>query len=120
MTDNQKMNRSKKQALPHLIACKNYKEASEKIGISVSQIYEWLKDPEFKSELERQRNALFDSAIDSLKAHSVRAAEVLAELLESENEVIRRGAANDILNHVLENKKKDHENRILALEEANR
>lgn len=40
-----------------------------------------------------------------LKMNTTKAAEALGELLSSPNELIRRGTANDILNHVVKFRK---------------
>lgn len=47
-----------------------------------------------------QRYALIAEATAKLKTNTVKAADALAELLESNNEMVKRGAANDILNNV--------------------
>jgi transposase-like protein len=115
---NEKMERSKQHAIPFLVKCKSHAEAAREIGVSEKQIYEWLKDPEFKAEIERQRNELTEFAINILRTNVSKAAQALADLVSSENEVVRRGACNDILDHLLRFKEKDHEARILALEEG--
>ncbi len=118
MKDYDKKQRSQQKAIPYLLSCKSYAQAAKKIGISENQIYDWLKDPEFKSELEKQRNQITEEAINILKMNTTKAAEALSELLSSSNEVVKRGAANDILSHVVKFREmQDFENRIIRLEE---
>jgi hypothetical protein len=120
MKDNEKMKRSQQMAMPYLISCKSYTEAAAQIGVSVTQIYEWLKEPEFKMELDKQRNEVVDHAICTLKLNTTKAAETLVELLQCENNSIRRGVANDILDHVMSFiELKELEARIKLLEDKN-
>jgi len=118
MKDYDKKLRSQQKALPYLVSCKSYAQAAKEIGVSENQIYEWLRDPEFKSEIEKQRNQVTKTAINILKMNTTKAAETLGELLFSSNELVKRGAANDILNHVGKFQElQELENRIASLEE---
>jgi hypothetical protein len=111
--------RSQQKAIPYLLSCKSYTQAAIEIGVSENQLYEWLRDPEFKSELEKQRNQVTEAAINILKMNTTRAAETLGALLTSANELVQRGAANDILNHVARFREtQELEHRIAVLEEA--
>ena len=121
MKDYDKKQRSQQKAIPYLLSCKSYAQAAKEIGISENQIYDWLRDPEFKSELEKQRNQVTEEAINILKMNTTKAAEALGELLDSSNEAIKRGAANDVLNHVVKFRgMQEFENRINRLEETTR
>ena len=70
MEVNDKTLRSRQKAIPYLLACKSYAQAAKEIGISTVQIFEWLKDPEFKAELEHQRNQVTEAAINILKMNT--------------------------------------------------
>lgn len=119
MKPNGKQARSKQKAIPFLLSCKDYSQASKEIGVSESQIFEWLKDPEFKAELDSLRNEIIEEAVNILKSSTVKAVTALRDLLDSSNEVVRRGVANDILNHVVKFKElQEFENRLTALEVA--
>lgn len=121
MKDYDKKQRSQQKAIPYLLSCKSYAQAAKEIGISENQLYEWLRDPEFKSELEKQRNQVTEAAINILKMNTTKAAEALSELLSSSNELVKRGVANDILNHVVKFREmQEFENRIAVLEETTR
>lgn len=89
-----------RQAIIALVNCPTIAEAARQLNIAESCIYSWLQQGHFKEELEHQRNALIAEATAKLKANTVKAADALAELLGSNNEMVKRGVANDILNHV--------------------
>ncbi len=118
MKDYDKKQRSQQKAIPYLLSCKSYAQAAKEIGISENQLYEWLRDPEFKAELEKQRNQVTEDAINILKMNTSKAAEALGELLSSSNDTVKRGAANDILNQVVRFKEiQEFEKRLDALEQ---
>ena len=74
MKDYDKKLRSQQKALPYLLSCKSYAKAAKEIGVSENQIYDWLRDPEFKSELEKQRNQVTEEAINILNSPYAREA----------------------------------------------
>jgi len=109
------------RAIPFLLSSSTITAAAKQANISTAQIYEWLKDPEFKGELERQRSQMLEDAINRLKFGMTKAADTLVALLDSDNEMVKRGASNDILGHVARFKEiQDLEERILVLEQSNR
>ena len=55
--------------------------AAEKAEVSRATVYRWLSDADFAAELKKKRDAMLDSAIESVKSHSVRAADTLAKIL---------------------------------------
>ena len=71
--------------------------AAEKAETSRSTVYRHLNDPVFAAELAKRRNAMLDSAVDSLKTHSGRAADALGGLLDTSDGRLRRQAAKDVL-----------------------
>jgi hypothetical protein len=71
--------------------------AAEKAETSRSTVYRHLNDPVFAAELAKRRNAMLDSAVDSLKTHSGRAADTLGALLDTSDGRLRRQAAKDVL-----------------------
>ncbi len=112
-----KADRAKEQALLVLVTTPNYTEAAKVLGISPPTIYEWLKDPVFSQELNRRRNQLVEESLDRLKNYVNKSAETLGALLDDANPQIRRGAANDILNHVMKFKEViEIEQRLNAIE----
>lgn len=116
-----KQQRSKETALPILATCANYSEAARQIGCSREEIYAWLKDPEFKAELERLRTDIVNDAISQLKNNATKATNTLVNLLEDESSQVRLKAANDILNHLGRFMElRELETRLKALEDATR
>ena len=95
-----KTTRSKMKALPILATTPNYSEAARLIGCSHEQIYSWLRDEEFKAELEKLRSHLVNDAISKMKGYVTKAVDTLAALMDDESSQVRRAACNDILNHV--------------------
>ena len=93
--------------------------AAERAGISRSTIFEYLKDPEFRGELERARAAAFNGGLSTIKGGTEKAAHVLLALLESRNETTRRRTAETILSFALKiYEGRDLEERLRALEAA--
>lgn len=104
MTKNDTFNLStrQQQALPLFASNLTIEEACERAGISRNTFYEWLKEPQFKLELDRLRNEIVNDAINYLKSTTTKAARTLANLLEREdNPSVQRAAANDVLGHVM-------------------
>ncbi len=65
-------------------------------------IHRWLRNsPEFREELDRRREEVVESALSSFKSYVLKAVATLGELLDSEDEKVRRAASKDILAHVL-------------------
>lgn len=116
-----KQQRSKEQALPILAMNANYSEAARLIGCSRDEIYEWLKDPAFRTELEYLRTDIVNDAISQLKTHATKATNTLVALLDDKRPQIKLKAANDILNHLGRFMElRELETRLKALEEAAR
>ena len=104
MTESDKLSLSKRQtqALPIFASNLTIEEACERAGISRNTFYEWLKEPQFKLELERLRNEIVNEAVNHLKITSTKAARTLADLLErGDSPTVQRAAANDVLGHVM-------------------
>ena len=104
MTESDKLSLSKrqKQALPIFASNLTIEEACERAGISRNTFYEWLKEPQFKLELDRLRNEIVNEAVNHLKITSTKAAKTLGDLLERDDSpTVQRAAANDVLGHVM-------------------
>ena len=54
------------KAIPLLIAGRTITEGCEKAGIERTVYYDWLEQPEFKAELDRQRDEAAKMAFDTL------------------------------------------------------
>lgn len=89
------------QVLPHLLESPSYEAAARQSGISAKQIYEWLKEPLFSKELQRQRNELFRRSIEALKAASRKAIQTMIDLLDEKDARIRLSASEKVLSNAL-------------------
>jgi phage terminase small subunit len=88
-----------------------------KAGVSKTSFYDWLRQPHFKAEIERQRREVTKEAFDNLKAATSEAVVVLRELLKSFDESIRLRTAQTILESVLKAMEiEEVESRIIKLE----
>ena len=96
------LSKRQKQVLPIFASNLTIEEACEHAGISRNTFYEWLKDPQFKLELDRLRNEIVNEAVNHLKITSTKAARTLTDLLERDDSpTVQRSAANDVLGHVM-------------------
>jgi len=118
MESDTKLKRSQIQALPVLAASPNYTQAARTLGVSTETIYAWLKDAQFKKELDRLRNEIVEDSVAKMKGYTSKAVDTLGLLLEDVNPAIRRGVANDLLSHVTKFMElQEFERRLCALEE---
>ena len=114
-----KQERIKESALVILATSPSRAEAARILGVDPSTIYDWLKDEEFSAKLEQTRNLIVSDAISTLKSHTTKAVDTLAALLDDESSQIKRGTANDILNHVMKfNELQEIEARLRVLEKT--
>jgi len=101
------------KVIPLLVASLTYTEACEKASINRSTLYEWLKMPEFKAEVERQRSRIAEQAFGILTQNMTRAAETLACLLDDSDKRLKRFAAKDIIEYFIKHKEvEDLEKRL--------
>ena len=113
-----KLTARQSKAIPIIIDSASYTEAAQKAGISRKTLWQWLKDPQFAAELDRQRREVVSEAFGILSQSITKAVETLAKLLDSEDERTKRLTANDIIGHILPHKEVDElENRITAIEQ---
>jgi hypothetical protein len=86
--------------------------------VSRDTLYGWLKDPAFKTELERQRSELVAQGFALLSQSVAKAVETLVGLLDGSDGRLKRLAAKDILDqHVKFRELGDLTRRIEAIEE---
>ncbi len=104
--------------LPILLASPTYAEACRKGRVSRDTLYEWLKDPAFKSELDRQRDELVAQGLALLSQSVTKAVETLVSLLDGSDGRLQRLAAKDILDqHQKFREMDDLTRRIEAIED---
>jgi hypothetical protein len=84
------------KAIPHIMACPTYTEGCEKAGINKTTLYKRLKEPEFKAELDKQRDEVAAGAFGVLSQGLTKAVETLVGLLDTRDDRLKRLTAKDI------------------------
>ena len=84
-------------AIPILAAEPTVEQGAEKAGVARKTVFQWLRDPAFKEELDRQRRELAQGALDQLKVNAPKAVETLVGLLDATRDSIKLRAAMGIL-----------------------
>ncbi len=85
-------------ALPFILSNASVSDASKLSGVSEKQIWEWIKQDDFRSELYRQKNNIIAKVTNTLQSSSLRAAQVLIDIMENgKTDTIRHRAAVDLL-----------------------
>ena len=118
MDGNEKLTVKQARVIPYLLAAPSVEQGCKRARVSKAAVYGWLKEDTFRLELKRQRDAVIERALDSLKANISKATETLVKLLDSDKEAIQARAAEDIVEFTqkaIENE--ELEKRIAALEE---
>ena len=95
------------KAIPHLVSCPTYTEGCEKAGINKTTFYKWLKEPEFKAELDRQRDEITAEAFGILSQSLTQAVEALVTLLDNKDDRLKRLTAKDIIDFIIRHKENE-------------
>ena len=108
------------RAILAVLESRSIEEACRKTGISKTLYYRWLRDdPGFADALRNRRDAAGAEALERLQRGLSIAVDVLVDLLASENEWVRRIAANDVISRFLKAKELGElEERLGRLESA--
>jgi hypothetical protein len=105
------------KAIPHIVACPTYTEGCEKAKLNRATFYEWLKEPEFKAELEKQRDEVAGEAFGVLSQGLTKAVETLVGLLGSKDDRLKRLTAKDIIDFIIRHKEtEDLDKRLTEVE----
>lgn len=72
------------QALVALLSSPSVKRAAERCDVSERTLFNYLEDERFVSELKKRQDQLLEAVTMSLTGLTVRACEVLAEVMDSE------------------------------------
>ena len=106
------------KAIPIIVASPTYIEGCEKAKLNRTTFYEWLKNPEFKVELNRQRDDVATEAFGILSQSLTKAIETLVDLLNHKDDRLKRLTAKDIIEYILKHKEvEDLEKRLTAIEQ---
>jgi hypothetical protein len=115
--DEAKLTDRQLKAIPHLVSCPTYTEGCEKAGINKTTFYKWLKESEFKAELDRQRDEIAAEAFGVLSQSLTQAVEVLVGLLDNEDDRLKRLTAKDIIDFIIRHKEnEDLDERLTEIE----
>ncbi len=105
------------KAIPILVACSTYTEGCKKAKVNRTTLYEWLSNPAFRAELEKQQKAVSQQALGMLSQNITAAIERLAGLIDDEDKRLGRMAAKDIVEYHLKLVEfQGLENRLAAIE----
>jgi phage terminase small subunit len=112
------LNARQRRAIPFIVSSPTVTEGVNKAGVNPKTFYQWLKQPEFKAELDRQRNEVAKAAFENLTQSLTKAVENLVGLLDNKNDRLKRLACEDVIEYILKHKEiEDLENRISAIEQ---
>ena len=87
------------KAIPFIVTSPTYTQGMRKAKVDRSTFYKWLKQPEFKAELDRQRGAITAEAFGILSQSLTKAVETLARLLDHKDDRLKRLTAKDIIEY---------------------
>lgn len=95
-----------------------HKIAHNKIMIIDSKLYEWLKLPAFKTEVERQREQIIQESFGILAQGLTKAIETITGLLGDSDKRLKQLAAKDVIDYFIKHKELDElMKRIEAIEQ---
>ena len=103
-SDHADLNDRQKRALPYLAVAPSIQSACRQAKIRTDTYYRWLKNPHFVAALKNQQNELVADAMNCLRANISRAVSTLVNLLDNENNFLKRSVANDIISHYLKHR----------------
>lgn len=95
------------KAIPHIVSSPTYTKGCKKAKINKTTLYKWLKEPEFKAELDRQRDEVAAEAFGVLTQGLTRAAETLVNLLDNKDDRLKRLTAKDVIDFIIRHKENE-------------
>jgi phage terminase small subunit len=106
------------KVIPHIVSSSTDTEGCKKAKINKTTLYKWLKGPEFKTELERQRDEIVAEAFGALSQSLTKAVETLASLLDNKDGRLKRLAAKNVIDFVIRHKEiEDLDKRLAEIEQ---
>ena len=105
------------KAIPIIVTSPTYSEACKKAKVNRTTFYEWLKIPDFKAELDRQRDEVAADAFGVLSQGLTQAVEALVGLLDNEDDRLKRLVAKDVIDFIIRHKEnEDLDKRLMEIE----
>ncbi|MFC1739107.1 phBC6A51 family helix-turn-helix protein [Planctomycetota bacterium] len=95
------------KAIPHIVSSPTYTKGCKKAKINKTTLYKWLKEPEFKAELDRQRDEIAAEAFGVLSQSLTQAVEALVGLLDNKDNRLKRLTAKDIIDLIIRHKENE-------------
>jgi len=115
----EKMTRLREQAIAALLEGGSVAAAAKKIGVDVSTLRDWQRNPDFSDAYRAARREIVSRATDKLAGSFDQAVESLTSIMAgSQNDAARIAAAKTVINltlHTLE--MEDFDQRLARLEE---
>jgi molecular chaperone DnaK (HSP70) len=106
------------RTIPFIVTSPTIIEGVTKAGITTKTYYQWLEQPEFKAELDRQREEVAQNALDTLTQSLAKAVENLVKLLDNTDNRLRRLACKDVIEYILKHREiEDLDKRLTAIEQ---
>ena len=106
------------KVIPIIVTSPTYSEGCKKARLNRTTFYEWLKNPEFKAELDRKRQEIAAEAFGVLSQSLTKAVEALVGLLDNADDRLKRLTAKDIIDFIIRHKENEElEQRIAAIEQ---
>ncbi len=105
------------KAIPHIVGSPTYTEGCKKAKINKTTLYKWLKELEFKAELDRQRDEVTAEAFGVLSQSLTKAVETLVGLLDNKDDRLKRLTAKDVIDFIIRHKEnEDLDERLTEVE----
>lgn len=113
----QKLTDRQLKVIPHIVSNPTYEEGCKKARINRTTLYKWLKEPEFKAALEKQRDEVAAEAFGVLSQSLTKAVETLVGLLENKDNRLKRLTAKDVIDFIIRHKEnEDLDKRLTEVE----
>ena len=116
-----KFGRKKEEAIAALLTQRNFEEAARAIGVSISTLVRWMKEPEFDRDYRKARRDAFGQSVARLQQGSSAAVSTLLKIMIDPNSPAstRVRAADSVLAHSAKAiELEDIEARVAELERA--
>ena len=105
------------KVIPIIVTSPTYSEGCKKAKLNRTTFYEWMKKPEFKAELDRQRDEIAAEAFGVLSQGLTKAVEALVDLLDNKDDRLKRLAAKDVIDFIIRHKEnEDLDDRLTEVE----
>jgi hypothetical protein len=116
-----KFGRKKEEAIAALLTQRNFEEAARAVGVSISTLVRWMKEPEFDRDYRKARREAFGQSVARLQQGSSAAVSTLLKVMIDPNSPAstRVRAADSVLAHSAKAiELEDIEARLAELERA--